>query len=159
MRPKLCWFAVYRPTRGMPCDPNIFFGFPQKIFFPTSSVKSGFLSRHFLHPCIICSCLCRLFNRMRDPIQLTTLNLSFQPMSVPLTMICVVKWLRRRTSPESKRLSVCLSLSNEQRKSVQYTLKRIPGKKTNRGPVAQCPVILGWAPKTKCLGAQLAPEK
>ena len=33
------------------------------------------------------------------------------------------------------------------------------GKKTNRAPVAQCPYILGWAPKTKCLGAQLAPEK
>ena len=33
------------------------------------------------------------------------------------------------------------------------------GKKTNRGPVAQCPYFLGWAPKTKCSGAQLAPEK
>ena len=66
---------------------------------------------------IICSC--RLFNRVRDPNQLTALNLSFQPMSVPLTMVCVVKWLRRRKSPESKRLSACLSLSNEQRKSVQ----------------------------------------
>ena len=35
----------------------------------------------------------------------------------------------------------------------------ISGKKTNRGPVAQCPKILGWAHKNKCLGAQLAPEK
>ena len=50
---------------------------------------------------------------MCDPNQLTALNLSFQPMSVPLTMICVVKWLWRRKSPESKRLSACLSLSNE----------------------------------------------
>ena len=33
------------------------------------------------------------------------------------------------------------------------------GKKTNRGPVAQCPLFLGWASKNKCLGAQLAPEK
>ena len=33
------------------------------------------------------------------------------------------------------------------------------GNKTYRGPVAQRPQIMGWAPKTKCLGAKLAPEK
>ena len=101
LRPKLklCWFAVYRPTRGFPCDPNIFL-----------------ISKKIPNPLRLC--LAR-FNRVRDPNQLTALNLSFQPMSVPLTMICVVKWLGRRKSPESKRLSACLSLSNEQRKSVQ----------------------------------------
>ena len=43
--------------------------------------------------------------------------------------------------------------------AIFYILIPGSGKKTNRGPVAQCLYILGWAPKTKCLGAQLAPEK
>ena len=40
-----------------------------------------------------------------------------------------------------------------------YKVRCVPsfsGKKTSRGPVAQCPLNLGWTPKTKCLGTQLA---
>ena len=32
------------------------------------------------------------------------------------------------------------------------------GKMTNIGPVAQCPLILGWAPNNNCLGVQLVRE-
>ena len=42
----------------------------------------------------------------------------------------------------------------------QYlSLTTFTGKKTNRGPVAQCLLILSWAHKTKSLRTQLAPEK
>ena len=83
---------------GFFLQPKYFFWFQKKKFPDPFQVKSGFW--RFLYPGIIC--LCRLFNRVRDPNQLTALNLSFQPMSVPLTMICVVKWLRRRKSPNRR---------------------------------------------------------
>ena len=41
---KLCWFAVYRPTRGFPCDPNIFLVSKKNNFFPTCSGKVRILT-------------------------------------------------------------------------------------------------------------------
>ena len=75
---KLCWFAVYRPTRGFQCDQIFFSTFKKKtFFFPTRAGKVRILVRCFLFPGIISSC--HVFNHVRDPNQLTALNSLFQP--------------------------------------------------------------------------------
>ena len=65
---------------------------------------------------------------MRDPNQLTAINLSFQPMSVPLKMICVVKWSETKIARVEATFCVSVVVKRAEKKCtvVKNALKRIP---------------------------------